>query len=56
MMPKSNAWLKADKLRIAQRRGRKIALVAVARKILTLVYYALRDGEVRCLAPAAQAG
>ena len=56
MMPKSNAWLKADKLRIAQRRGRKIALVAVARKILTLVYYGLRDGEVRCLAPAAQAG
>jgi transposase len=56
MMPKSNAWLKADKLRIAERRGRKIAVVAVARKILTLVYYGLRDGEIRCLRPAAQPG
>jgi transposase len=56
MMPKSNAWLKADKLRIAERRGRKIAVVAVARKILTLVYYGLRDGEIRCLRSAAQAG
>jgi hypothetical protein len=26
--------------------------VAVARKVLTLVYYGLRDGEIRCLAPA----
>jgi len=23
--------------------------VAVARKVLTLVYYGLRDGEIRCL-------
>jgi transposase len=37
--------------RIAKRRGRKIAKVAVARKILTLSYYGLRDGEIRCLAP-----
>ena len=36
--------------RIAKRRGRKIAKVAVARKILTLCYYGLRDGEIRCLA------
>jgi transposase len=55
-MPKSNAWLKADKLRIAERRGRKIAVVAMARRILTLVYYGLRDGEIRCLRPAAEAG
>jgi transposase len=44
---------------IAKRRGRKIAKVAVARKILTLCYYGLRDGEIRCLArrcrPAATA-
>jgi len=26
-----------------------IARVAAARKLLTLVYYGLRDGEVRCL-------
>jgi hypothetical protein len=36
--------------RIAKRRGRKIAKVAVARQILTLSYYGLRDGEIRCLA------
>jgi transposase len=51
-MPKSNAWLKADKRRIAQRRGNKVATVAMARKILTLVFYGLRDGEIRCLAPS----
>ena len=42
--------LQADYHRIAERRGRKIAVVATARKLLTLVYYGLRDGEVRCLA------
>jgi transposase len=38
--------------RIVERRGAKaknIAKVAVARKLLTLVYYGLRDGEIRCL-------
>jgi transposase len=30
--------------------ARKIARVAVARKLLTLVYFGLRDGEIRCLA------
>jgi transposase len=34
---------------IAERRGRNRATVAVARKVLTLVYYGLRDGEIRCL-------
>ena len=39
--------------RIAERRdSTKIARVALARKILTLVYYGLRDGEIRCLAQA----
>jgi transposase len=47
--------LRADFERIAKRRGRKIAKVAVARKILTLCYYGLRDGEIRCLAPRAGA-
>ena len=42
--------------RIAERRGRNIARVAVARKLLTLVYYGLRDGEIRSLAPAERAG
>jgi transposase len=35
--------------RIAERRGTNKARVAVARKVLTLVYYGLRDGEIRCL-------
>jgi transposase len=42
--------LREDFERISKRRGRKIAKVAVARKILTLCYYGLRDGEIRCLA------
>jgi transposase len=41
--------------RIAERRGRNIAKVAAARKLLHLVYYGLRDDEIRCLA-SAQAG
>jgi transposase len=44
--------LRADFLRIAERRGKYKARVAVARKLLTLVYYGLRDGEVRCLKAA----
>ena len=44
--------LKADYHRIAGRRGKNIARAAVARKLLTLVYYGLRDGEIRCLALA----
>jgi hypothetical protein len=44
--------LRADFLRIAAHHGdtvggRKIARVAVARKIVTLVYYGLRDGTIR---------
>lgn len=38
---------------VAERRGTKVARVAAARKLLTLVYYGLRDGEIRCLADAA---
>jgi transposase len=42
--------LREDFERIKRRRGKRIAKVAVARKILTLCYYGLRDGEIRCLA------
>jgi len=41
--------------RISKRRGMSVAKVAVARKILTLCFYGLRDGEIRCLAPRARA-
>jgi transposase len=41
--------------RIAKRRGRKIAKVAIARETLTLAYYGLRDGEIRCLARRSRA-
>jgi transposase len=40
----------ATRTRLAARRGANIAKVAAARKLLTLVYYGLRDGHVRCLA------
>jgi transposase len=45
--------LAADYRRIAERRGKNRATVAIARKVLTLVYYGLRDGEIRCLAKTA---
>ena len=44
--------LQRDFHRIAERRGTNRARVAVARKLLTLVYYGLRDGEIRCLRAA----
>ena len=48
-IPTGGGPLRAQFERIAKRRGRKIAKVAVARQILTLCYYGLRDGEIRCL-------
>lgn len=45
--------MRASYERIVERRGAKannIAKVAAARKLLTLVYYGLRDGEIRCFA------
>ena len=51
--PRAQGWLKRDYHRLAERRGKNIAAVAVARKIVTLAFYALRDGEVRCLTRAA---
>lgn len=38
-----DAELDAMRMRIAKRRGKSIARVAVARRLLTLCYYALRD-------------
>jgi transposase len=37
------------RVRIGERRGANIGKVAAARKLLTLVYYGLRDGHIRCL-------
>jgi transposase len=51
-IPASAGWLVSTRTRIADRRGRNIATVAVARKLLTLVYYGLRDGHIRALRPA----
>ena len=48
--------LQADFHRIADRRGKHIGRTAVARKLLTLVYYGLRDGQLRCFEQAKAAG
>jgi transposase len=53
--PTGGGPLRQSYERIAKRRGKQVAKVAVARKILTLCYYGLRDGEIRCLAPRAKA-
>ena len=45
----TTAKIAADKQRIEARRGKNIAKVAAARKLLTLVYYGLRDGQIRAL-------
>ncbi len=42
--------LAADRARIIATRGRNIGVVAAARRLLTLVYYGLRDGHIRALA------
>jgi len=49
---RDGTFLQAHHHRVAERRGRGIGKVAAARKLLTLVYYGLRDGEIRCLAKA----
>ena len=47
--PTGGGPLRAQYERIAKRRGSKIDRVAIARQILTLCYYGLGDGEIRCL-------
>jgi transposase len=46
--------LRADYQRLAERRGKQKARVAIARKLLVYVYYGLRDGVVRSLNPTAE--
>jgi hypothetical protein len=48
-IPASAGWLAGPRAQITARRGRNIATVAVARRLLTLVYYGLRDGHIRAL-------
>ncbi len=51
---KGGTFLQAGYHRIAERRNnRNIGRVAAARKLVTLVFYGLRDGHIRCLAEAA---
>lgn len=51
----SGCWLTSTRAGIAERRGRNIATVAVARKLLTLVCYGLPDGHIRALTRPRQA-
>jgi len=44
--------IRAHHHRVADRRGKNIGRVAAARKLVTLVYYGLRDGQIRCLVEA----
>nr|WP_254923111.1 transposase [Rhodococcus sp. OK302] len=46
---KTTAKIAADRMRIEARRGENIVKIAAARKLLTLVYYGLRDGHIRAL-------
>jgi transposase len=48
-LPADAGWLVSTRARLAENRGRNVATVAVARKLLTLVYYGLRDGHIRAL-------
>jgi hypothetical protein len=48
---RGGSFLQSQFHQLAERRdNRNVARVATARKLLTLVFYGLRDGEVRCLA------
>ena len=46
----TTAKIAADRKRIEARRGKNIAKIAAGRKLLTLVSYGLRDGQIRALA------
>ncbi|MGD0322095.1 MAG: IS110 family transposase [Acidimicrobiales bacterium] len=46
---RGGAKLRADYERIAERRGKYRPRAAVAHKLMVLIYYGLRDGEIRCL-------
>ena len=49
-VPCATPQIASIKAAVGARRGRNIGHVAAARHLLTLVYYGLRDGEIRCLA------
>lgn len=53
ILPETTPILGTTKTRVGDRRGTNIGKVAAARKLLTLVFYALRDGDVRALRGAA---
>ena len=53
--PRRRGTLESDFRRIAERRGKMKARTAVARRLLTLVYYGLRDGTIRSLQSTTQA-
>jgi hypothetical protein len=55
-VPAETGWLVATRDGIRERRGRNIATVAVARRLLTLVFYGLRDGHIRALRQHVEAG
>jgi hypothetical protein len=55
-MPSTAGRLVSTRAQISARRGRNIATVAVARRLLTLVYYGLRDGHIRALQPREGSG
>jgi hypothetical protein len=48
-LPGDGGWLVANRARLTERRGRNIATVATARKLVTLVYYGPRDGHIHAL-------
>jgi hypothetical protein len=54
-IPADAGWLVSTREQIAERRGRQIATVALARKLLTLVFYGLRDGHIRALTATGEA-
>ena len=47
--PNRQPQIASLKARVGARRGVNVGRVAAARHLLTLVYYGLRDGEIRCL-------
>lgn len=50
---RGGSFLQVQFRQLAERRdNRNIARVATPRKLLTLVYYGRRDGEIRCLRDA----
>jgi transposase len=50
---RSSSVISEHLVNVGARRGVHVARVAAARKVLTLVFYGLRDGEIRCLAEQA---